>query len=73
MLQIPTITNDEFEELDATSGLALRRARYRTVIDAGFENEAALAVAVHLDVDLGTAVALLDRRCPVDIISRILG
>ncbi len=40
MLQIPTITSEEFEELDAMSALGLLRARYRAVLDAGFDDAA---------------------------------
>jgi hypothetical protein len=72
VLQIPTVTSEEFEEFDASSALHLLHTRYRTVLDAGFDVEAGVVLAVHPEVDLGAAVALLDRGCPVLTVLRIL-
>ena len=72
VLQIPTVTSEEFEELDVSAAVALLHARYRTLADAGFDCDEALVVAVHPELDLGEVIALLDRGCPVRTVLRIL-
>jgi hypothetical protein len=46
--------------------------RIDQLLRAGYDDEAALVLALDRDVDLRKAVALLDRGCPVDTALRIL-
>ena len=46
--------------------------RIDQLLQAGYDDEASLVLALDRDVDLRHAVALLDRGCPVDTALRIL-
>jgi hypothetical protein len=46
--------------------------RIDQLLQAGYDNEAALVLALDREVDLRQAVSLLDRGCPVDTALRIL-
>ncbi len=48
------------------------RWRVDQLLQAGYDGEAALVLALDPEVDLRQAVALLDRGCPVDTALRIL-
>jgi hypothetical protein len=48
------------------------RWRVDQLLQAGFDGEAALVLALDPDVDLRQAVSLLERGCPVDTALRIL-
>ncbi len=56
-----------------TSGRTdVTRWRVEQLRQAGYDDEAALVLALDREVDLRFAVALLERGCPVDTALRIL-
>ncbi len=46
--------------------------RVERLLDAGYDGEAALVLALDRDVDLHLAVSLLERGCPADTALQIL-
>jgi hypothetical protein len=46
--------------------------RIERLLAAGYDGEAALVLALDRDVDLHSAVSLLERGCPVEIALQIL-
>ncbi|MFN8222932.1 MAG: hypothetical protein U0R50_06725 [Gaiellales bacterium] len=48
------------------------RWRVEQLLAAGYDGEAAVVLALDPEVDLRTAVSLLERGCPVDTALRIL-
>jgi hypothetical protein len=46
--------------------------RVERLLDAGYDGEAALVLALDRDVDLHLAVSLLERGCPTDTALQIL-
>jgi hypothetical protein len=62
----------EFELLDETEAEGIICWRFHELIEAGFELEDALRLAVATYVDLHRASDLLQRRCPPKIALRIL-
>ena len=69
---LPVVTRDEFEDLDESTAASLLRIRYSALVDAGCELEAAVVLAVHPEVELSDAIALLKRGCPPRTALRIL-
>ena len=46
--------------------------RAEQLLEAGYDTEAALVLALDRDVDLHQAVSLLERGCPTDVALQIL-
>ena len=69
---IPTVTADEFEALDDEVAETLIRARFFALTSVGCEPEDAVVVAVHPQVPLDAACALVSRGCPGRTALRIL-
>jgi hypothetical protein len=66
------ITRQSFEALDTETAARLLRARFTALTDAGCDIEDAVVIAVHPEVELGDALDLLRRGCPVKTALRIL-
>jgi hypothetical protein len=58
--------------IDQTETERIQRWRAEELERAGYEPRAAGRLAVRHDVDLHTAVELLERGCPADLALRIL-
>ena len=58
--------------VDSTEMERIERWRAEELERAGYEPRAAGRLAVRHDVDLHSAIELLERGCPVDIALRIL-
>ena len=61
----------QFEALEASEVDAVRRWRFDELVRAGYEDEDALELAFHLDVDLHVATNLVRRGCPSSTAVRI--
>lgn len=57
---------------DPRTARDVTRWRIDQLSQAGYDDEAALVLALDPEVDLRTAVSLLQRGCPVDTALRIL-
>lgn len=55
---------------DESAGVV--RWRVDRLLAAGYDGEAALVIALDGDVDLHTAISLLERGCPVELALQIL-
>ena len=62
----------EITPIDQTEIERIERWRAEELERAGYEPRAAGRLAVRHDVDLHTAVELLERGCPADLALRIL-
>ena len=62
----------QFETLEASEGDAVRLWRFEELIRAGYEDEDAIELAFHLDVDLHLATNLVRRGCPSSTAVRIM-
>lgn len=51
---------------------SVTRWRIEQLLAAGYDGEAAIVLALDPEVDLRTAVGLLERGCPIDTALRIL-
>jgi len=51
---------------------SVTRWRIEQLLAAGYDGDAALVLALDPEVDLRTAVSLLERGCPIDTALRIL-
>lgn len=51
---------------------SVTRWRIEQLLAAGYDDDAAIVLALDADVDLRTAVSLLERGCPIDTALRIL-
>jgi hypothetical protein len=60
-------------ETDETELERVERWRTGELVRAGFAPGLAIELAARLDVDLHEAVALVERGCPPELASRILG
>ncbi len=60
------------EELVETESERVERWRMDELMRAGYDPSAAIELAVRADVDLHSAVELLERGCPADVARRIL-
>jgi hypothetical protein len=65
------MTAAQFEALEASEVDAVRRWRFDELVRAGYEDEEAMELAFHLDVDLHFATNLLRRGCPSSTAVRI--
>lgn len=66
------MTAAQFEVLDEIQAEGVLRWRFDELTRAGYEAEAALLVASHVDVDLHLAVDIVRSGCPVETALRIL-
>lgn len=62
----------QFETIEASEGDAVRLWRFEELIRAGYEDEDAIELAFHLDVDLHLATNLVRRGCPSSTAVRIM-
>jgi hypothetical protein len=65
------MTAAQLEALEATEVDAVRRWRFDELVRAGYEDEDAIELAFHLDVDLHMATNLVRRGCPSNTAVRI--
>jgi hypothetical protein len=65
------MTAAQFEALDVSEMDVVRRWRFDELVRAGYEDEDAIELAFHLDVDLHLATNLLRRGCPSGTAVRI--
>ena len=61
----------QFEALEASEADVVRRWRFDELVRAGYEDEDAMELAFHLDVDLHLATNLVRRVCPSSTAVRI--
>lgn len=61
----------QFEVLEASEVGVVRRWRFDELVRAGYDDEDALELAFHLDVDLHLATSLVRRGCPSSTAVRI--
>lgn len=61
----------EVKALEASEVDAVRRWRFEELVRAGYEDEDAIELAFHLDVDLHLATSLVRRGCPSGTAVRI--
>jgi len=60
------------EEIVETELERVERWRADALVRAGYDAEAARALAARLDIDLHTATDLLERGCPAELAAQIL-
>jgi hypothetical protein len=65
------MTAAQFEPLEASEGDVVRRWRFDELVRAGYDDEDAMELAFHLDVDLHLATSLVRRGCPSSTAVRI--
>ena len=65
------MTGARFDALEASEVDAIRRWRFEELIRAGYEDEDAIELAFHLDVDLHLATKLVRQGCPSSTAVRI--
>jgi hypothetical protein len=65
------MTAAQLEELEASEVDAVRRWRFDQLVRAGYENEDAIELAFHVDVDLHMLTSLVRRGCPSSTAVRI--
>ena len=61
----------QLEEAEVFELDAVRRWRFDELVRAGYDDEDAIELAFHLDVDLHLAVDLVRRGCPSRTAARI--
>lgn len=62
----------DLEIYEQTETERVERWRLDELLRAGYAEDAARELAARLDVDLHSAVELVERGCPADIAARIL-
>ena len=62
----------DLEIYEQTETERVERWRHDELLRAGYAEDAARELAARLDVDLHSAVELVERGCPADIAARIL-
>jgi hypothetical protein len=67
------MTAAEFEMLEATEAEELLRARFESLTWHGCPPDSALVIASHLHVEVLDAITLLQRGCPANLVTPILG
>ena len=65
------MTAAQFEALQVSEVDAVRRWRFDELVRAGYEDDDAMELAFHLDVDLHLATNLVRRGCPSSTAVRI--
>ena len=58
------MTVAQFEVLEASEADAVRLWRFDELVRAGYEDDDAMELAFHLDIDLHLATNLVRRGCP---------
>lgn len=58
------MTAAQFETLETSEADVVRLWRFEELVRAGYEDEDAVELALHLDVDLHFATNLVRRGCP---------
>ena len=66
------LTTAQFEALEASEATVVRLWRFEELIRAGYDDEDAIELAFHLDVDLHHAASLVRRGCPSGTAARIM-
>ena len=66
------MTAAQFEKVDANEAKAVLSWRFEELVRAGYDAEAALTIATHVEVDLHEAVDLVRKGCPSDIAMQIV-
>lgn len=66
------MTAAQFETLEASEADAVRLWRFEELVRAGYEDEDAVELAFHLDVDLHFATNLVRLGCPSSTALQIL-
>ena len=62
----------QLEAVEASKLDAVQRWRFEALVRAGYDDEDAIELAFHLDVDLHLAVDLVRRGCPSSTAVRIV-
>jgi hypothetical protein len=65
------MTAAEIEARDGAEIDAVRRWRFDELLRAGYEDDDAMELAFHLDIDLHFATDLVRRGCPSSIAAQI--
>jgi hypothetical protein len=65
------MTAAQFEAPEVSEADVVRRWRFDELVRAGYEDEDAIELAFHLDVDLHLATNLVRRGCPSGTAVRI--
>ena len=65
------MTAAQLEELEASEVDVVRRWRFDQLVRAGYQDEDAIELAFHLDVDLHLLTNLVRRGCPSGTAVRI--
>jgi len=66
------MTAAQFEALEVSEADAVRLWRFEQLVRAGYEDEDAIELAFHFDVDLHFATSLVRRGCPSGTAVRIV-
>jgi hypothetical protein len=66
------MTAVQFEQLEASEAYAVRLWRFEELLRAGYEDDDAMELAFHLDIDLHFATNLVRRGCPSGTAVRIM-
>jgi hypothetical protein len=66
------MTAAQFEELQVDEAAEVLAWRFDTHGRCGFDHDAAAVIAANVEVDLHSAVDLVERGCPPDVATRIL-
>ena len=66
------MTAAQFETIDETEAEAILRWRFSALVRSGYDVDAALLLASHVEVDLHEASTLVRRGCPSETALRIL-
>jgi hypothetical protein len=66
------MTAAQFEAIDEGEAEAILRWRFDVLIRSGYETDAALVLASHVEIDLHDASALVQRGCPTQTALEIL-
>jgi len=66
------MTAAQFEGLTETEAEEILRWRFSELLRAGYDTDAAMVVASHVEVDLHSATELVQRGCPPKTAIRIV-
>ena len=65
------MTAAQLKDLETLEQDAVRRWRFEQLVRAGFEDDAAIELAFHLEIDLHFLMSLVRRGCPSSTALRI--
>lgn len=71
-LRVPTVTTDEFEEMDDSTAVAILRVRYRVLTGFGLDPEEAAVMAADPELRLVEVIDFLRRGFPARTALRIV-